>query len=195
MVDVPKELILKAMDGDIEAFKGIYGRLAGYVFSVSYRITGNREDAEEVTQDVFLTVHRKLSSFGFRSAFTTWIYRVTMNAAITIYRKRSRERKRNVGLDAAGDAALKTPAKDDPSISLQKREAGDMIRVLLENLPEQQRICIILKDLEGLKYEEIAEVLNVNINTVRSRLNRGRKKLISIYPAPYGEPEPVSDFF
>ena len=151
------------------------------MYAVAYRVTGRKEDAEEVTQDVFVSVHRNLRSFTFRSAFTTWLYRIAMNTAINLYRKRSRERGRNVPFDDDIDTGDHPHAGEDALSALEKKDTEKLVQAMLGSLPEDQRACVVMKDLEGLKYEEIAAALKINLNTVRSRLSRAREKLVSLY--------------
>lgn len=164
----------------MEAFEEIYRYSSGYVHSVAYRITGNRQDAEEVTQDVFVRVYRKLGTFAFRSAFSTWIYRIAMNTAINLYRKRSKERGRTVPFDDAIDSGKGREGKEEIN-SIDSEDNEKLVRSMLESLPEGQRACVVLRNIEGLKYEEVALALGINLNTVRSRLSRARERLISLY--------------
>jgi RNA polymerase sigma-70 factor, ECF subfamily len=181
MINISKDLMFRAARGDMAAFEEIYKISSGYVYAVAYRVTGKKEDAEEVTQDVFISVYRNLRSFAFRSAFSTWIYRIAMNTAINLYRKRSKERGRTVPFDDAMGTKDHAHKGDDASRSLEKKDNEKLVQSMLGCLPEDQRACIVMKDLEGLKYEEIARALNINLNTVRSRLSRAREKLVSLY--------------
>lgn len=178
MRDIPEQLIINAAGGDISAFEEIYNIASGYVYAVAFRITGNREDAEEVAQDVFLSVHRNLGKFGFRSSLKTWIYRITANRAINAYRKRMKHKKRHIEFD---DTIKNELVHEDRPDGLDKKESKHIVSAMLGRLPEEQKACLILKDIEGLKYQEIAKALNIKINTVRTRLKRGREKLLAIY--------------
>ena len=182
MITIPEETIKEAACGDMAAFEEIYRASRGYVFSVAYRITGTRHDAEEVTQDVFLKVHRKLGSFAFKSAFSTWLYRIAANTAINLYRKVSKERNRTCPFDEEiGTGNCGEEKETDFQENERNEENEKLVRSMLELLPEGQRACVVLKDIEGLKYEEVASALGINLNTVRSRLSRAREKLISVY--------------
>jgi RNA polymerase sigma-70 factor (ECF subfamily) len=182
MITIPEETIKEAAGGDMAAFEEIYKASRGYVFSVAYRITGTRHDAEEVTQDVFLKVYKKLGSFAFKSAFSTWLYRIAANTAINLYKKSSKERKRTCIFDEEIDPGNYGEEKEnDFQEAERKQENEKLVRSMLGQLPEGQRACVVLKDIEGLKYEEIASALGINLNTVRSRLSRAREKLISVY--------------
>lgn len=148
------------------------------VFGLAYRLLGNRADAADATQEVFLIVFRKASLFQHQSAFTTWLHRLTVNACHDLGRKRAR---------------TPIPAEEEP-----ERRAGaapDAFgqvddRLLLEGalaaLSEEQRVPIVLRDVRGLSYQEIAEVTRVPIGTVKSRIARGRMELAG----RLGEPAP-----
>ncbi|MFA6636761.1 MAG: sigma-70 family RNA polymerase sigma factor [Candidatus Omnitrophota bacterium] len=180
MLKISDDTIKRAAEGDMEAFEEIYRYSSGYVHSVAYRITGNRQDAEEVTQDVFVRVYRKLGTFGFRSAFSTWLYRIAMNTAINLYRKKSKERGKTIPFDDAVAADKYGEGKEEGN-NIDGEDNEKLVRSMLESLPEGQRACVILRNIEGLKYEEVARALGINLNTVRSRLNRARERLISLY--------------
>lgn len=178
MQNISNELIINASRGDVSAFKEIYEISSTYLYTICYRITGNKEDAEEAAQDAFVSIYRNLGKFEFKSSFKTWIYRIATNMAINIYRKRSKERRRTVTFDEGIDPDKHREEKLTPA---EEKEGKEIVRSMLESLPEEQKACVVLKDIEGLKYEEIAEVLKININTVRSRLKRAREKLIFLY--------------
>jgi RNA polymerase sigma-70 factor, ECF subfamily len=180
MINISEGTIRKAAGGDMGSFGEIYRSFSGYVFSVAYRVTGNHRDAEEVTQDVFIRMYRKLGTFAFKSAFSTWIYRIAMNTAINLYRKRSKERGRNCLFKDDLDYT-KSADEKDVAEGLEREDNEKLVRSMLESLPEKQRACVVLREIEGLKYEEVAAVLGININTVRSRLSRAREKLVSLY--------------
>ena len=179
MQHIPKELILNALEGDISAFEKIYRATSGFVYSTALRITRNHADAEEVTQEVFIKVYKNLKRFRFRASFTTWLYRIAVNTALNVYRKTSRQRQRR----ADYDTAIQTKGIPDPRETIFDRaDAQNRIESLLSTLKPEQRACIILRELEGLSYREIAKVLKININTVRSRLKRARQALLSAAP-------------
>jgi RNA polymerase sigma-70 factor (ECF subfamily) len=170
-----QEIIVKAAQGDMGAFELIYRNYTNFVFNVALRIVRNRSDAEEIVQEVFLKLHSRLRSFRFESALKTWIYRVTVNMSINYVRKEKKQRE-NI-LKYAQDPAI--DHKTNPEEQDQNDHAKK-IQAALKELTEEQKACMILKSIHGLKYQEIAECLNININAVRSRLKRAREKLISI---------------
>lgn len=164
--------------GDMGAFGEIYKAFSSTVYTIAFNITRNRQDAEEATQDVFVKIYRKLGDFRFRSSFGTWVYRIAMNTAINIYHNRSNYRQKVSSFDEVGDAAI--PASDTAKDELDRKIAESNVQKLLGHLSPEHRSCIILRELEGLDYKEIAGVLRVPLNTVRSRLKRAREALIAV---------------
>ena len=185
MDSIDADIIRRASQGDMEAFEKIYRAYAPFVYNVAYRMVEAREDAEEVTQEVFLIVHQKLNSFLFRSSLKTWVYRITANSAINLLNKRTREQKGRV--EDFDEALAFTPGDDDARKHVVQEESKHKIAVLLSMLNPDERACVVLRNIEGLSYEEVARSLNVNINTVRTRLKRAREKMLK------GRKEVVND--
>jgi RNA polymerase sigma-70 factor (ECF subfamily) len=180
MHDIPRQLIEQARQGDMQAFEAIYRASSGFVYAVALRITGNAEEAQEVTQDVFLKIHHNLERFEFRSQFTTWVYRIAANTAINAYNRRARDHGRRADFDAVIETHA---APDDTAARAEQREersrAAERLNSFLQRLNPDQRACIVLREIEGLRYEEIARALQCNLNTVRTRLKRAREALVA----------------
>lgn len=176
MQDISREILIKASEGDLRSFETIYKAVSAFVYNVAYRVVGNSHDADEVTQEVFLNVYHKLKDFRFQSSLKTWIYRITVNCAINYSKKMSRERDKRKAYEE--DPA--TPKVFNvPEIMETGNAKEEFVVSLLKNLNPDQRTCIILRSIEGLSYEEIADTLKISINTVRSRLKRAREKLLT----------------
>lgn len=178
MQDIPKEWVEKAAQGDREAFYKIYQQASGYVYALAYRITNRKEPAEEVTQDVFVKIYHHLKFFKFESSFKTWLYRITVNTALNLAKKRSRLAGREVECE---DEALAVLGSTETVFErVEAKEAEERLKTLLEKINPDQRACIILREIEGMDYQLIAKSLGINLNTVRSRLKRAREALMAL---------------
>ena len=177
MQEIERELITRAGGGDRGAFREIYQRASGYVYTLAYRVVNTKHDAEEVTQDVFLRLHHSLGSFKFESSFKTWLYRIAVNTALNHAKKRSRVTTREVEEVYEDPATVTQP---EAGKRLEAEETERQLKSLLDQLNPDQRACIVLREIEGLDYQEIAGSLGININTVRSRLKRAREALMAL---------------
>lgn len=153
----------RSVRGDRAAFGTLVERHESRVYNVAYRMLGRAEDATDAMQDVFLTCWRKLEGFEGRSAFTTWLYRITVNACYDALRRRSREQP----------AEEELPEIAEPDATEASDAAIDVHRGLAA-IPEEFRAVVILHDLQGQPYEDIAEALGAPVGTIKSRLHRGR---------------------
>lgn len=170
-----RETIEKARAGDMGAFEAIYREHAGMVFGVALRIVGRVEDAEEVVQDVFVSVHRSLGHFQGKSSFKTWVYRIAVNMSLNILRRGRLARQSELRMPEGAEFEDGRNTFED-RLAVEEREVR--VSELLELLSPDQRACMALRVSAGLSYEEIAQTLNVNINTVRTRLRRAREVLL-----------------
>lgn len=161
-----EELIRRFVDrGLSEAVDVLLRRHQDRVFGLAFRILGNRADALDAAQEVFISVFRKAASFRHQSAFTTWLYRLTVNACTDLGRRRTR-----VPLPAE---AIEVPVPD----GISRADDRLVIDRALRGLPVDQRLAVILRDLYGLSYEEVAEATGAAVGTVKSRIARGRAAL------------------
>ena len=159
--------------GDESAFRELFRRFSGLVYNLAWRMAGDHEEARDLSQEVFLRVYRHLGRFGGRSTLKTWIYRVTVNHC------RSRLGRKRLPLAADAEervAAAVDPAPSPEQVAVARLTAGRLQSALLA-LPPAFREAVVLRDVEGLSYEEIAAVLRVPLGTVRSRIARGRAEL------------------
>ncbi|MBF0217564.1 MAG: RNA polymerase sigma factor [Candidatus Omnitrophica bacterium] len=174
-MNIPLELIEKAKAGDMRAFREIYDMTAGFVYAVSYRIMNNRMDAQEIAQDVFCKIHSSLASYRENISFKAWIYRITVNTAINYYHKVKRRRGREIDIEEVVETAGVGPEVEK---NLDKEDKERKVQKLLSKLTPDHRAAIVLREIEGLSYEEMAQTLGININTVRTRLKRARTCLV-----------------
>lgn len=177
MGDIGQDIIRRAASGDVEAFEMIYRENADFVYNVAWRVVRSREDAQEVAQEVFLTAYHQLKNFRFESSVRTWLYRVTVNLSINRAKKESRTRDRTVEYDDAGQPA-RAPSLTERRIDGEYHRG--VIDALLAALTPEQRACVVLRNMEGLSYQEMAQALNIDINAVRSRLKRAREKMLAL---------------
>ncbi len=180
----PAEMMVvsRARDGDREAFRSLVETHHPEVYRVAIRVLRcNRQTAEDMCQEVFLRAFRGLPSFGGEVRFGAWLHTIAMNACITEYRKqRTLKRGRpTFSLDApvAGtdDLHVSPPSRElDPGERVHQAEFSRAVRIAVSTLPEEFRDAVLLRDLQGLSYEEIGQLLAVPAGTVRSRIHRGR---------------------
>ncbi len=163
-------LIQRYLAGDGRAFDQLMAAHEGRVFAISLRILRDREEALDATQETFITVFRKAGSFEGRSAFSTWLYRVAVNTCYTMLRKKARR-----------PTASLPEGYDPPDLSAADRIRSAELRPMLEDalaiLPEEFGPAVLLSDLEGLPLRSVAEILEIPLGTVKSRVFRGRKLL------------------
>lgn len=174
-MDIANDTVKRAAAGDTDAFEEIYKASAGYVLNVAYRVLGAREDAEEVAQDVFLIIHKKLKDFRFDASFKTWIYRITVNVSINHAKRSNKTRNRTVEFKEE----LVVSEQANQTREADKEFHEKMVAGLLSVLNPDQRACLVLRSVEKLSYQEIAETLDININTVRTRIKRARESLLA----------------
>jgi RNA polymerase sigma-70 factor (ECF subfamily) len=169
-------LIAACRAGQTEAFGALVRRYQDRLYPTVLRLAGRQEDALDLLQEAFLKAFEKLDRFHGDSSFYTWIYRIAVNLALSDRRKkrvaRRREERRGEPVDHPED-----PSQTDPALPLERAERDDRVQAALRALAPDHRAVIVLKDLDGLRYEEIAATLGVPIGTVRSRLHRARLEL------------------
>lgn len=173
-----QKFISLAQKGDSSAFEVLLTRYEKQVYHQALRLLGNPEDAADVTQEVFLKVWRSLPSFQGDSSFATWLYKLTDNAAIDLLR-REKKRRGDASLDDEEyqwDATLADP-KGSPERALERQELQRAVSEGLRKLSEEHRRVLVLRELNGLSYEEIADILSLSPGTVKSRIARARTAL------------------
>lgn len=178
------ELVRRAQDGDRTAFRQLFDRYHKRAFSVAYGVLKHRQDSLDVVQEAFVKVHKHLGSFQGTSSFYTWLYRIVMNLAIDHLRRR--RTGRSVEYDDAvlreeggGSEASVMPRalEANPRKAVIRRELLEKVQAALSELPEIHQQVILLREVEGLSYEEMAEALDVPKGTIMSRLFHARKKM------------------
>lgn len=180
MAVAENELLDRARNGEIPAFEQLLRLYEKKVFNLTFRLTGNRHDAEDLAQEAFLKVFRSLDSFRGESSFSTWLYRITRNTCLDWLRRR---KVSTVSLDDSletPDGSMprqlqsKTPGPDE---ILEQKEALSRIQAAISSLPEEYRLAAVLRDVMGFTYEETAEIMECSLGTVKSRIHRARGEL------------------
>ena len=168
-----RELIARLQKQDETAFEELLRQYEKKVYTLCFRMCGNSEDAEEAAQDTFLALWRGIDRFRQESSLSTWIYRLASNACIDLLRRRKKQGS-SLSLD---DEELFLDAVDPaprPQDAVEHREAQKLLQEGLSALPEEYRKVLILREIEGLSYTEIAESASLELGTVKSRISRGR---------------------
>lgn len=176
------EIVRAVLSGQTDEFEKLVAAYEKQVYHIALKMTGNKEDAFDLSQDTFLKAYRSLGSFRGESSFGTWIYRLAANLCIDFLRKQQR-RGKVVSLDDADDSGRPMELSDlrfEPQSAMEKRELSMQIREGLEKLPPDQRFILILRDIEGLSYQEIADTLKMEPGTVKSRISRARARLAKL---------------
>jgi len=172
------DLVRNCLDGDAPAWETLVTRYSRRVYNVAYQFTGRHEEAEDLTQDIFLKIYRSLGTFDLDAAFLPWLIRVSKNMCVDHYRKRRRERLLVHGNWEKITTVACTRA--NPYQKTHTRERRMILLRALEQIPTDLKTVVILRDLQGLTYREIAEATELPEGTVKSRLNRGRLELARV---------------
>ena len=185
--DADSRLLERCRQGDADAFETLFRKYHTYVYNVSLGMLGNSEDAADVTQEAFLRIHRSLPHFRGEASFSTWLYRVAVNLCISELRRRSRGR-----LQYLDDLALPEEETDldhgpTPQEAVEAEEQRRTVQQILHALPPDYRAIMVLRHFQQLAYEEIAEVLQLSLSQVKTRLFRARKMFKDRYKAFLGD--------
>ena len=175
------EALRAVLEGDPTAYRGLVEKYQNRVYGMVYGMLRNREDARDVTQDAFVKAYNNLGAFRLESSFYTWLYRIAMNLAIDHARKVKRRKttsfEEEVGQRDETGGIDEIHHQENPRKALERKELYGRIMEALDKLPDDQRQAVLLRELEGLSYKEIAEVMEIPEGTVMSRLFYARRKL------------------
>lgn len=176
-------LVKQSMQGETRAFEELVSQYHNKVYALAYRYMGNEEDAYDMAQETFIKAFRSLRSFKGNSSFSTWLYRVTTNVCLDELRRRKR-RIVAISLDEPlatqeGDEVEKEIADSSPGVDIlyEQKEFSQYIQQLLNEMKPEHKTAIVLRDVMGFSYEEIAEIMNCSMGTVKSRISRAREGL------------------
>ncbi len=185
-IDSEEALVAAAQRGDEGAFGELLTKYERMVYHAVRQKVKNDEDAADLTQEVFLKVWRHLPNYRGECRFSTWVWRISMNTCLDFLRSAAR-RPHEVDMtqtDDDGDERVSEPADESTAASPEKRvernETAALVRAAIDSLPDEQREVVMLRDIEGFSYDEIARMLSLELGTVKSRLNRARAALREI---------------
>lgn len=167
-----RELIAAHLNGDRHAFDGIVERYEKRVWAVCLRMCGDPDDARDAAQDTFVTAFRSIGSFRGDALLSTWLHRIAVNASLDVLRKRGRNKSQPV--EEVPEVASDAPGPEEEAVRSGRAAA---VHAALKRLSDEHRSVIVLHDLQGLQYPEVAEALDVPVGTVKSRLHRARAEM------------------
>jgi RNA polymerase sigma-70 factor, ECF subfamily len=167
-----REIINRVVDGHARDFARLVDRYENMVYRVAVRMTGSRVDAEDISQEVFLSAFRRLADFGGNAKFSTWLYRITVNACIDCARRHGRRHTSVADPEAVADTVA--DLRIDVASEAVKKAEHEMVRDAVARLPDRYRTIVVLHYYEGLGYTEIAEIAGITPRAVETRLYRAR---------------------
>ena len=174
--------IRAVLDGNADAFEDLVAASEKQVYHIALKMTGSEEDAFDLSQETFLKAYRSLHSFRGESSFQTWVCRLAANQCIDFLRKQKR-RGKLISLDEPDESGRPAELPDlryEPESILEQREQMIAVREGLQKLPEEQKLILVLRDVEGLSYQEISDTLKMDLGTVKSRIARARAHLAKL---------------
>ena len=176
------EIIRSVLRGNVNDFEKLVAAYEKNVYNIALRMVGDPEDAADMTQETFIKAYRALSGFRGDSKFSSWLYRIASNVCLDFLRSRSRHPQVSLStVDEDDRATLELPdMRQNPEEQLMKKLGLEAVRRGLEQLPEQQRQILVLRELGGLSYAELAQTLGLEEGTVKSRIFRARKRLCAL---------------
>ncbi len=185
-----RDLIRQCQKGDVQAFRQLVERYEDRIYGLACSILGDSEMAQDAAQEAFIRVYKALGKFEGRSSFYTYLYRITTNVCLTFAQREQRrpDRVSIEGMQEASDIALdRFLGTDEPQNDIERIGLREEIQKVLDHLSPDHRAVVVLKDIEDLSQEEIADVLDVSVGTVKSRLSRARSRLRDLLMPLYRE--------
>ena len=173
-------IVRKVLGGDANAFETLVLEYEKNVYNIALRMTGNSEDAADMTQEAFIKAYNSLQSFRGDSKFSVWLYRIVSNVCLDFLRSKNRRPTVSLSVedDDGEDAQLDVADESQsPELLLDRKLSRDSVRRGLDSLPPDYRQILLLREIQGLSYDEIAQALSLEVGTVKSRIFRARKRL------------------
>ena len=174
------QIVRRVLQGDVNAFEKLVTEYEKAVYAIAQRMTGNPEDAADMTQETFIKAYNSLQSFRGDSKFSVWLYRIASNVCLDFLRSRSRKPTVSLSVeDDEGEEAQLDIADESqsPEVLLERGLTRNAVRRGLDTLPPDYRQILLLREIQGLSYDEISTALGIDIGTVKSRIFRARKRL------------------
>jgi RNA polymerase sigma-70 factor, ECF subfamily len=180
-LDQDLELLKRCLSGEDSAWEGLLKVYTRKIYNLCYRFTGRAEDAEDLTQEVFIKIFQTLQSYdAAQGSFSTWLHRVARNHLVDHYRRTRKDRMTDSIEDDLDTVAEKPSPVDGPAGHVEARERKELLQRALDRLSPDLREAVVLRDLHDLEYADISQVLGVPQGTVKSRINRGRLELARV---------------
>lgn len=178
---IDDELVRLSQQGDIDAFEQLISKYQQKIYNIAYRLMGNPHDAGDLAQEALIKVYKSIRSFRLDASFSTWVYHIVTNVCRDELRKRSRHQVSSLDEPVSvHDGEISKEVADFtycPEYAYDQKESEEYIQKLIDSLNPDYRIVVVLREIMGFSYEEIAAELNITLGTVKSRLNRARKYL------------------
>jgi RNA polymerase sigma-70 factor (ECF subfamily) len=179
--DLEKLLVKKSQSGDIEAFESLISSYDKRAYNIAYRVMGNEEDAKDMAQEAMLRIFRSIKDFKGQSSFSTWLYRIVTNVCLDELRRRKNDK--HISIDSTiqtenGELHIELSSdKETPESVYERVEQRELIKKAIRELNDEYRSVIVLRDIQGFSYDEISNMLDCSLGTVKSRINRARTML------------------
>jgi RNA polymerase sigma-70 factor (ECF subfamily) len=186
------QIVQRVLQGDVNAFEKLVLEYEKSVYAITQRMTGNAEDAADMTQETFIKAYNSLSSFRGDSKFSVWLYRIATNVCLDFLRSRSRKPTVSLSVEDDDGEEVELDIADEsqsPERLLERGLTRDAVRRGLDALSPEYRQILLLREIQGLSYEEIADVLTLEVGTVKSRIFRARKRLCAFLLADGNIPD------
>lgn len=179
--DLEKLLVKKSQTGDVESFELLISSYDKKAYNIAYRVMGNEEDAKDMAQEALLRVFRSIKDFKGQSSFSTWLYRIVTNVCLDELRRRKNDK--HISIDSTiqtenGEMHMELCSdKETPESVYERVEQRELIKKAIQELNDEYRSVIVLRDIQGFSYDEISTMLECSLGTVKSRINRARSML------------------
>lgn len=180
-----EKLVQLVLDGDREAFSVLISRYERQIYGLAYRLTNNKHEAQDLGQEAFIKIYQSLAKYDPGRPFFSWMYKVASNQCYSLLRKK---READTPLESVIEFIPDdNPEETSPELFILKKESQDNVRSALASLPEKYRLALILRFMEDMSYQEIANTMDISLSAVESRIHRGKKLLLKSFQQRRGE--------